>query len=649
MTLDEPFLIPPDNAYLRMGVIAPGQGWCAFDVLMPRAREGGARRFVMAVWNSPVERLMPAKSIGEPSFGKEQPTHWYKVPRSAAGKSELKRTALWNAIAIAQEHGVPMRAMLKDTETGRCSLEHVFEISQVRYEPDGTALWLKLDPKQDTVIPVTADVLPLASAAAEVDVSVQTFVGLFASSPWPVALDTYQRGFVWGWDKVRQLADDLHAYQSLPEPKPPYYMGTILLHAHADRHHRYVIDGQQRLTALCILHQHLRSALPPNCALSFSPRSAAKIRAAAREFTRVAAGLQADVLDRITFTTIRVGRADLAFTFFDTQNNRGVQLHATDLLKAYHLRAIELESRSQTEMIQSDCAQRWERLQQGGQVLSHPQERVKVLFDRFLWRARQWSGVHTFEGGHDALLLEFQGPDWAQLRTAGSPGRIPLYQARSNLRGSALTLSAGGHCELHIQPVALSLDVADLPFSIRQPIQRGTGFFLFVDKYATLLARLTQEPSTDPEILRFRSVLQTMVAANSLFLQEAFLLASLMFADQFRSERLWCFSLWLEHALGDVRLKKQQVRQETAQKFFRDDAKMNILDVIAGAFHPEQVIAHLRALPANSYASDTVDTDKGGVHATYKKAVLKYFGRAPSDTLNTKGSWITEQLAMVKA
>ncbi|MDM0029594.1 DUF262 domain-containing protein [Variovorax saccharolyticus] len=653
MTFDEPFLTPPDQAYVKMGVKAPGQGWYAFDVLMPQAREGRASRFVMAVWNSTGDQLSPARSPGEPSTPGHPQSQWYKVPRRVPGKSDLKRTSLWNAIAVAQEHGVPMRAMLKDTETRRCSLSNVFEISEVHYEPDGSALWLRLDPISDSNQPaaeqtIVASVLAPANPVADVDVTVRTFSELFASDSWPVALDTYQRGFVWSKDKVRQLADDLLAYQALPDPKPPYYMGTILLHAHADRQHRYVIDGQQRLTALCVLHQHLRSTLPPNCGLSFSPRSAANIQAAAQEFAAAAAGLRADVLDRITFTAIRVTRADLAFTFFDTQNNRGVQLHATDLLKAYHLRAIDLESPVLTEQVQSDCAHRWERLQQGGQVLSHPQERVKVLFDRFLWRARRWSGVHTHESGHDALLLEFQGPNWAQPGPGGQRS-IPLYQARSNRRGSALSLRPGGHCELHLQPVSLSPDAADLPFSIRQPIQRGTGFFLFADKYATLLGRLTQEASTDPEILGFRAVLRTMVAANSLFLQEAFLLASLMFADQFGSDRLWSFSLWLEHSLGDVRLRKQQVRQETAQKFFREDARMNVLDVIAGAFHPEQVIAHLRTMPATSYSGDPAETVKGGVHATYKRAVLKYFGRAPSESLDAKASWIAEQLEMVKA
>ena len=46
-----------------------------------------------------------------------------------------------------------------------------------------------------------------------VHVEVLSFASLFNESAFPLAVDTYQRGFVWKDDKVRQLADDLSAYQ----------------------------------------------------------------------------------------------------------------------------------------------------------------------------------------------------------------------------------------------------------------------------------------------------------------------------------------------------------------------------------------------------------------------------------------------------
>lgn len=60
-----------------------------------------------------------------------------------------------------------------------------------------------------------------AAAPNPVDVDVLSFSQLFEDSPFPMAVDTYQRGFVWNDDKVRQLVDDLADYQAETDPQPP--------------------------------------------------------------------------------------------------------------------------------------------------------------------------------------------------------------------------------------------------------------------------------------------------------------------------------------------------------------------------------------------------------------------------------------------
>ncbi len=473
-------------------------------------------------------------------------------------------------------------------------------------------------------------------SAAQVTVGVQSYVELVAQADWPLSVDTYQRGFVWHADKMRQLLDDLAEYAQVADPKPPYYMGAILLHRSADKQLRFVIDGQQRLTALSVLHHRLKREVPANCALSYSPQSETRIRAAAKACADWGGALEPTIFERIVFTTISVVELDLAFTFFDTQNNRGVPLHATDLLKAYHLRAIDGATEEQKENLQTQCAQRWENLQRENIPLTHRQELVQSLFSRYVWRARRWTGQRAYEGGHFSLLDEFQGNS----HPAGKVDNIiPLYAARSNRRALTLSLNPGGDSELHTAPIALNPQAADLPFAIRQPIHRGIGFFLYADKYAALLRWLTLEKTEDAELLRFRDVFEKLVRANSLYLQECFLLAALVYADQFGTDRLWEFSLWLEHALGAVRIEKQQVQKETAQKFFRDDPVKNLLDVIVGAFLPREVIRHLQARPDAAYALESDGIARGGVQATYKMAVLAYFEQK-ADTLQEKRRWI---------
>lgn len=473
-----------------------------------------------------------------------------------------------------------------------------------------------------------------------VSVRVQSFAQMMSPGHWPLSVDTYQRGFVWRAEKMRQLLDDLREYSRTVDAMLPYYMGSILLHRSSDKQRRFVIDGQQRLTALSVLHHHLTRTVPDNCALSFSPQSESCIREAAKACADWHGTLDVSIFDRIVFTEISVDDVDLAFTFFDTQNNRGVPLHATDLLKAYHLRAINGESEARKLNLQTQCASRWEDLQREELPLTHRQELVQSLFSRYLWRARRWTGQQTNEGSHALLLIEFQE---ASLRAKNAINTIPLYASRSNRRALALSLTAQGESELHAAPIALNPKAADLPLAIRQPIHRGIGFFLYADKYAALLRWLTLEPTDSAQLLSFRKVFDTMVRATSLYLRENFLLASLVYIDQFNEEQLWEFSLWLEHALGAVRIEKQQVRQETAQKFFRDDPVKNLLDVIVGAFTPDEVIRHLRARSDEAYEAERIDVVAGGVQSIYKRVALAYFDQK-ADSLSDKRRWIQAQL-----
>jgi hypothetical protein len=273
--------------------------------------------------------------------------------------------------------------------------------------------------------------------------------------------------------------------------------------------------------------------------------------------------------------------------------------------------------------------------------MSHDQEFAKSLFAKFLWRARYWTGQRVTLGGHDALMDEFQQHTW---KSEGDPATIPLYRSRHNRLGTALTLRRDGHGEIHTNRISLSPKAEELPFAIRQPIHKGIGFFLYADKYAALLRRLVVEPTDSMEVLLFREVYEKLMQANSLFLREIFLLSAVMFVDQFDDEKLWEFSLWLEHALGAIRLEKQQVRYEAAQNFFKQDT-LNLLDVIASGYRPEQVIAHLKAnhTHAKVYADETIVAGKG-VQGVYKQAVLTYYGREDVTSMDGRHTWIAAKL-----
>ena len=162
---------------------------------------------------------------------------------------------------------------------------------------------------------------------------------------------------------------------------------------------------------------------------------------------------------------ITVEREDLAFTFFDTQNHRGVPLNATDLLKAYHLRAVSGTDKTDTEALQKICAQRWESVQAAGpqRQMNQRQDFAPVLFNHFLWRARNWRGSKCIEReDHDRLLETFQHKSISDQNS----DEIPLYPGHRNQFASSLTLQGCDDYQLALSPVQVGWNSASLPFTL---------------------------------------------------------------------------------------------------------------------------------------------------------------------------------------
>lgn len=319
--------------------------------------------------------------------------------------------------------------------------------------------------------------------AQPVDVIVQGFNEL-CSEGAALQLDHYQRPYVWDSIKVNQLLSDLHEFRRSSKEQA-YYLGTVLLHRNDEKQVRFVIDGQQRLSTLAVLYYTLCGSLPEGLAFHYrSPISARNLHEAHQlMLERSNIELDPSIFEQLRFTVITVEREDLAFTFFDTQNHRGVPLNATDLLKAYHLRAV---NGPHAESLQQLCAQRWESVQVAGpyRQAGKRQDYAPELFEQFLWRARNWRGNKYIEReDHDRLLETFQQQSIGGVES----DEVPLYPGYHNQFASALKLQGSNDYRLALTPVQVGGSAASLPFTLRQPIHKGVGFFLYAQKYAALL------------------------------------------------------------------------------------------------------------------------------------------------------------------
>ncbi|MDB5936447.1 MAG: hypothetical protein JWQ01_3791 [Massilia sp.] len=474
----------------------------------------------------------------------------------------------------------------------------------------------------------------------DVAVAVMDFAEL-CTQDYSLKLDHYQRPFVWGRQKVQQLLADLALF-SAQDKQPDYYLGTLLLHRDDVQEAYFVIDGQQRLSSLAVLFHALKESVPSGFDFRYrSPVSAENLRLA-QQVVREAQPLAFDIslFSRLRFTVITVAREDLAFTFFDTQNSRGVPLKATDLLKAYHLRAIHGGDSTQVERLQHHCALRWEAVQVAGhQGEEKRRDFAPELFHHYLWRARNWCGQKRIErGDYDGVLATFQD----QSVRADAVDSLPLYPGHSNQYASRLCLLDGGDFRFDPTPAAVSASAADLPFSLRQPIHEGVGFFLYAQKYAALLDELLHLPTADDEVNRLRMFYASVVGHNSHYLRELFNLALLMYVDRFGFRRLLEFAERTELVLGALRLEKQYIFKEAPLKFLKE-ADRNLLDVIAAAYRPDEVMDFLKGELDRSagYGKAFIGRISAGkgVQGRYLGALQKYCG-GPHDRSSDIASYL---------
>ncbi|WP_225412666.1 DUF262 domain-containing protein [Stigmatella hybrida] len=221
------------------------------------------------------------------------------------------------------------------------------------------------------------------------------------SNDYVFSIPGYQRPYAWTEDQARDLLDDLTGFmKAFPgdvEDMPPYFLGSIVLIKKENIPNADVVDGQQRLTTLTLLLSAIRANVDPKNAadinqLIYEQGSAIlgthnrfrlslreRDKSFFREYVQLENGFQkllalGDVLtdsqnklqanakffqvrlgamaemDRLKLAQFIVTRCflvavstpdiDSAYRIFSVLNSRGMDLSATDILKAEFIGAI---------------------------------------------------------------------------------------------------------------------------------------------------------------------------------------------------------------------------------------------------------------------------------------------------------------------
>lgn len=208
----------------------------------------------------------------------------------------------------------------------------------------------------------------------------------------------FQRPYKWSVKNVSQLIEDIERFKETES----YRIGTIVIHKENNKYN--IVDGQQRtLTFILIvkalykyrlesiLRNELQSQLKTTHEKAFQPKfksdiSKKNIKDNYLEIERCINNFDDNSIDfflnKCKITHFVIDDVSEAFQFFDSQNARGKDLEPHDLLKAFHLRELEYESKVINAEEKEKLVDTWEEMDT---------KELATLFADFMYRVRGWS------------------------------------------------------------------------------------------------------------------------------------------------------------------------------------------------------------------------------------------------------------------
>jgi hypothetical protein len=459
---------------------------------------------------------------------------------------------------------------------------------------------------------------------------------------YTLEIPDYQRPYVWKEKQTDKLLRDLNDFTPAgmhPEEHitaaSTHYLGSILLYKGADGYE--IIDGQQRVTTLLLLDAAING---DDCLIRSKKKELKLYYDAPVSKTNIAGNyryLQANyqrflhpdrrvtLFRHLTLTVIITNSQDDAFNFFVSQNNRGLMLGAVDLLKSYHLRELRKMTAEQRVF-----ARNWDRNNEG-QFLTQ-------LFSRVLWRGRRWRGKSVAYDGPDDIQREFE----EMSVSGGAVRQVRFYPSRSHHFSGSLSVSEAGDVAFEAPPLVTGSSAAGYPFSFRQPIEKGSGFFLYTEKYAAIHRHLFHGHHIKGSgLFRARDFYQEVYQNGGMsdYLKSLYKLCLILYYDQFGEEGIFSFVLWLDYLLGSYRVNQKSIVSQTPVRICRDQPD-NLLDVITSSYRPEEVCDFLIQATSHQFYRTTLTGEESGVRSDYIRHLKSYFNKEATAELDQKKDWI---------
>ena len=355
--------------------------------------------------------------------------------------------------------------------------------------------------------------------------------------------------------------------------KLDYLIGSVILHRNnkEDECIKEIVDGQQRITTISLIIKALDSNVSiPH--LTYGHSDSYKHIQENYKFIQEWLTINVPNAERKDFedyllnncrvVLISVKRLQEAFQLFETQNGRGKELEANNLLKAYHIRAMSDSSRKD----KTECDVRWEDAALFIDRDGIRRDLLRQVINEHLFRIRKWSREGYSSTFNKNEISEFKG------LTLGRDNNLE-YSYQNILVQQQIALAFMESMNTGLFKVQYRFEHGDpdniSPFvSINQLIINGRPFFEYIETYVEIYKRLFLS-SNSSQLYRFKNFYlenckyKGCGRKGDTYIRQVYKSAIMLVFDRFGEKGVDFLYKAIYFCLYRIRLEKQRIFSNT--------------------------------------------------------------------------------------
>lgn len=390
----------------------------------------------------------------------------------------------------------------------------------------------------------------------------------------------YQRPYRWTQPNVLELLQSIKDNVDNGE----YRIGSIIVNPEEGLYN--LVDGQQRITTLVLIFKFLNSS--NELKVNFTYRHKDSKVNIYRNYNYIKDWISQNllnddeknkfrdyILNECSVVLIEVENISEAFQMFDSQNGRGKELEAYNLLKAFHIRAID-ETEENVELDnKKEIDRRWERaVSERIQEYSNDNLLKYVIND--LFRIRKWNRKDVAYDLNKKQINEFKG-----IQIHKGKVRFPL----ENIGLLMYEFSKGGSQQA-CHRMDDSKEKMNAFVNIEMPIINGILFFDYIESFILGFKYLfINDIPADNELSQFKEDFNKYCLKyegayrdGDRYIRDAYIALIMTIFDKFGNKGVSKYYKILYTLVYRVRLQKQAVKYVTMAK-----EPLNYVSIIANA------------------------------------------------------------------